>query len=341
MANNKDYYQILGVGRNASADDIKKAYRELALKWHPDRWVSKPDDERRRAEETFKEITEAYETLSDPNKKSRYDLQSTFGGGLDFMWDIKTNMGPRVQYGADVTVGIYLTIKQAICGDPAFEIEYTRDVRCQHCHGTGGKNGVTHVCPECNGTGTIHITQKTPFGSISQDFPCKRCRGTGSVYDEACPECAGTGLKKVREKIRVGIPPGAGKGMYFDLHGMGCEARTQDGVTGRLHIRVDGYVEDPVYTIENVNVVYRLKLNLRDAICGCTRRVEHPDGRTFDIIVDECTQPGKEYVFKNCGRRVDGLVFGTEEGDFIVRVEYQLPEKLTEKQKKLLRDFCK
>ncbi len=348
---NKDFYQILGVQRNATEDDIKKAYRKLALEWHPDRWVNKSEDERKMAEDKFKEMTEAYETLSDPAKRSQYDGNTGssgfnfggfgfgFGGGFgDFVWGDSPES--QLSRGADVMVDIKISIKDAVCGNNSFEIRYSKGVRCPKCHGTGGKEGHTKTCPLCGGAGKVRKTVRTPFGMSTVETPCGNCKTTGYIYDEPCEECGGTGFKEQMVSIRVGIPPGAGKGMRFNLHGMGSEPRDSSGMNGDLVITVVDYIEDPVWSIEGTNVVYSLKLNLRDALCGCSREVEHPDGTKYHVIVDELTPAGKEYVFNGRGLMPTSL-FDDKPGQFIVRVVYDLPEKLTEKQKRLLKDFCK
>ena len=348
-----NYYEILGVDKNASTEAIKSAYRKLALEWHPDRWVSKGDDKRKEAEEKFKEITEAYETLIDPVKKQAYDMKNGFSG-FDFNdpfvaftggrgWGGDAKWAKFGSYGGDAGVEIKITVHDAACGNPSFPITYSRKVRCDVCHGTGGKDGKTKTCPRCNGAGYREASTYGAFGSQRIRMTCGNCGGTGYVKDEDCDACGGTGLKTVVETVNVNIPRGTTLGMMFSIEGLGHESNKTDGITGSLNIRVTAIEEDPVYELHNLDIVYKLKLNLHDALCGCQRTVEHPNGKKYDIIVDELTPPGKEYFFKGEGVEAIGsdIIYGNINGDFTVRVEYELPEKLTAEKRKLLEKLCK
>ena len=253
---NKDYYQILGVDKNASADDIKSAYRRLAKKYHPD--LNKTDE----AAAKFKEINEAYEVLGDDKKRSNYDQYGSadgpqFGGEAggfgdffsgggsgfgDFFSDIFSAFGggrsERVQQrGEDINVSMTISFEEAYKGCEK-EISVSKIDKCEHCHGTGAKNGTEYTtCPDCHGTGRVRYQQRTMFGTTIREGGCQKCNATGKIVKEKCSECGGKGYSKGIKKVNVKIPAGIDDGQVLRMKGYG-NAPAREGISGDLNVKI-------------------------------------------------------------------------------------------------------
>lgn len=341
----RDYYEVLGLGRDAGEGDIKKAYRRLAMKFHPDR---NPDDAS--AEEKFKEATEAYEVLSDAEKREAYDrfghagvdpsVGGMGGGGFDGSFsDIFSDVfgdifgGGRgrssVQRGADLRYALELDLEQAVAGE-SVEIKVPTLTACEPCHGSGAKAGTSPTtCPDCGGAGQIRVAQ----GFFSLQQTCPRCRGAGQVITDPCSSCGGAGRVEKRKTLSVRIPPGVDTGDRIRLTGEG-EAGVNGGPPGDLYVQVE-VREHPIFVRDGGNLYCEVPISFVDAALGGELQVPTLDGRVKLKIPPE-TQTGK--LFRLRGKGV-APVRGGGVGDLLCRVTIETPVKLSDPQKKLLREL--
>ena len=340
----RDYYEVLGVERSAGEADVKKAYRRLAMKHHPDR---NPGDAA--AEEKFKEASEAYEVLSDQEKRERYDrfghagvegAGSGFGaGGFTDIGDIfgevfgdifgggRTRRGSR--RGRDLEYTLDLTLEQAVRGD-SVEIRVPTLATCEDCHGSGAKAGTSpSACPECEGRGQIRVSQ----GFFSLQQTCPRCRGAGRVILDPCPACHGRGRVEQRKTLAVKVPAGVDNGDRVRLPGEG-EAGANSAPPGDLYVQMR-VREHPIFTRDDTNLYCDVPLSFADAALGGEIEVPTLDGRVKVKVPPE-TQTGK--LFRLRGRGAPA-VRGGPTGDLLCRVVVETPVHLSEKQKEILRDF--
>ncbi len=339
-----DYYDVLGLGRDASEDDIKKAYRRLAMKYHPDR---NPDNVQ--AEEKFKEASEAYEILSDAEKRSAYNQfghagvdpgsmgGASFNGSFsdifsDVFGDIlgagRGGRGSRNR-GADLRYGLQLDLEQAVQGDTV-EIAVPILSTCEDCDGSGAKPGTRPAtCPDCRGTGQIRVAQ----GFFSLQQTCPRCRGAGEIITDPCRTCGGRGRVDKRRKLSVRIPPGVDDGNRIRLSGEG-EAGPHGGPPGDLYVEVQ-IREHPIFQREGAHLFCEAPISFVDAALGGELEVPTLTGRV-KVRVPAETQTGK--LFRLRGRGVTP-VRGGGVGDLHCKIVVETPVNLTEKQKDLLRQF--
>ena len=352
MAAKRDFYEILGVAKNASDDDIKKAYRKLAMKYHPDR---NPDS--KGAEEKFKEAKEAYEMLSDPQKRDAYDRYGHagvdpnmggggFGGGSggfadafgDIFGDIFGNAagggrggrgGPQVYRGADLRYNLEITLEQAANGfDTTIRVPSWDS--CDTCHGSGAKPGTSPTtCPTCAGHGQVRMQQG--FFSIQQT--CPKCHGTGKIIPEPCPTCAGAGRIKRNKTLEVKIPAGIDDGMRIRSSGNG-EPGMNGGPPGDLYVEIH-IKPHPVFQREGDDLHCEMPISYATAALGGDIEVPTLGGKV-SFTVPEGTQSGK--VFRLRGKGVKGVRSGLA-GDLFCHVVVETPVRLTERQKEMLREF--
>ena len=269
----RDYYEVLGVSKTSTPDEIKSAYRKAALKWHPDKWVNGTDDEKKTAEENFKEASEAYSVLSDENKKARYDrygfagmdggsagggfsgfgdfdlndiLNSVFGrgfdfggfsGGFGFGGGGNSRGGTVKQRGANLRVKVKLNLQEIAHGTKK-KIKVSKYVACTHCHGSGSEDGSTETCPTCHGRGQVVQTVNSFFGQMQTASVCPTCGGRGTVIKKKCTHCGGEGIMKGDEIIDIDIPAGVGEGMQLTVRGKG-NAGPHNGVNGDLLVLIE------------------------------------------------------------------------------------------------------
>ena len=351
----RDYYEVLGVSKNATKDEIKKAYRKLSKQYHPD--INKAPD----AAEKFKEIKEAYEVLSDDEKRARYDRfghadpNEAFGGGgfrgggFDFggfsgfggfedIFETFFGGGPRRQAsgprkGADVEYMMTLTFEEAAFGKET-EIEVPREETCETCHGSGAKPGTSpQPCSRCGGSGQITSEQATPFGRIINRRTCPTCGGTGRYIPEKCPTCGGTGRVKQRKKIHVKIPAGVDDGQQLRVAGQG-EPGVNGGPPGDWYIifRVEPH---EFFERDGLDIYCEVPLSFAQAALGDEIEVPTLYG-DVKLKIPAGTQTGTRFRLR--GKGVPN-VRGYGQGDQHVIVRVVTPTKLTEKQKQLLREF--
>ena len=344
----RDYYEVLGVSRSASAQDIKKAYRKLAMKYHPDR---NPDDTE--AEAKFKEASEAYEVLSDEQKKAAYDqyghagVDPNMGGGgfhsaaggasfSDIFGDVFGDIfgaggrgGTRANRGSDLRYTLELDLEEAVRGT-SVEIRVPTMVQCETCDGSGAKKGSSPVtCSTCGGIGQVRMQQ----GFFSVQQTCPACRGQGKIIKDPCPDCHGQGRKEKRKTLSVKIPPGVDTGDRIRLAGEG-EAGLNGGPTGDLYVQV-AVREHPLFRREGKDLYSEVPISFVDAALGGELEVPTLDGRVKLKIPAE-TQTGK--LFRLRGKGVTP-VRGGNPGDLLCRVIIETPVNLGKEQKELLKQF--
>ncbi|WAW14190.1 molecular chaperone DnaJ [Peptostreptococcus equinus] len=356
---NKDYYATLGISRDADDKEIKKAYRKMAMKYHPDK---NPDD--KEAEEKFKEVNEAYEILSDAEKKNIYDQygsdavngQGGFGGaggfgagGFEDIFDIfgsafgggfggfgggsARRRGPM--RGDDIRQSITIDFKDAAFGKK-LSIKINRNEECSKCHGSGAKPGTSKkTCSTCGGTGTVRDVKQTPFGNIASTRTCPTCGGTGEIIEEPCDKCHGKGYTRKTKTIDVDIPAGIDDGQIIRLAGQG-EYGELGGPRGDLLIIVN-VRNDDIFERQGFDVYVEMPISFVQAALGDDVLVPTIDGNV-KYSIPEGTQTGT--VFRLKGKGIQRLN-STSRGDQYVKVNVEVPTKLSDKQKDLLKEFAK
>lgn len=357
MADKRDYYEVLGLSKGASDDDIKKAYRRVAKECHPD---LHPDD--KAAEARFKEANEAYAVLSDPDKKAKYDqfgfagVDPNYGAGAggftgdfgdlgDIFGDIFSAFGggfggtrsqPRngPQRGESLRVRLAIAFEEAAFGCQK-EINISRIEQCPDCTGTGCAPGTTaEVCPDCKGSGVVRTQQRTAFGVFQSTNPCPRCSGTGKVIHTPCPKCRGNGSVRAQKKLNVSIPAGIDDGETVSLRGQG-NAGKNGGPSGDLLITVQ-VRPSRTFSREGTSIFYTAKMSFVQAALGAELEVPTLDG-PVSINIPEGTQTGA--VFRLKGKGVPSLRGGAR-GDEYVTVDLETPKNLNQKQKELMRELA-
>ena len=358
MAEKRDYYEVLGVEKNASADEIKKAYRKKAIQYHPDK---NPGD--KAAEEKFKEAAEAYEVLSDPQKRQRYDQfghagmggAGGFSGGGMSMEDIFSHFGdifggagfdlgdlfggggrsrgPRVRRGSDMRVKVRLTLEEIATGCEK-KIKVRKQVQCKSCNGTGSEDGRTETCPTCKGTGRTVRQQRGIFGMMQVQAECETCHGEGQIIKNKCAKCNGEGVVRDEEIITINIPAGVAAGMQLTMQGKG-NAAPRGGVAGDLLILIEEE-QHKDFIRQDSDLIYNLLLDMPTAILGGQIQIPTLSGEAR-ITITPGTQPGKVLRMRGKGLpRIDqyGRTYGT--GDLLINVGVYIPERLSKDERKLI-----
>ena len=359
MAEKRDYYEVLGVSKNATDAEIKAAYKKMAIKYHPDR-----NPGNKEAEEKFKEAAEAYDVLRDPEKRQRYDQfgfagmngQGGFGGGAGMSMDDIFSMmnevfgsgfgggfggfsgfggfggggrgGKHVEKGSDLRLKVRVNLKEVASGVTK-KFKINKYVTCPHCNGSGSEDGKKETCSKCNGSGVTYRTMNTMFGHMQTQTQCDACGGTGSVIRNKCKHCGGQGIVKGEEIVEIKIPAGVQEGMVVNERGKGNAARW-NGVPGDIQV----YIEEephPELLRDGQNLQYQLLLDVPTAILGGSAEVPTIDGKV-KIKIEPGTQPGKIMRLRGKGLPVvQGYGYGT--GDLIVQIGVYIPENLSREEK--------
>ena len=356
MAEKRDYYEVLGIQKGASEDEIKKAYKKLARKYHPD---MNPGD--KEAEEKFKEVNEANEVLSDPEKKARYDQfgfagvdpnygagaeGGAYGGGFDFgdLGDIFGSFfgggfgGQRrnpnaPQRGESIRASVSISFTEAAFGcEKSVTIE--RSEQCPTCKGSGCAPGTTpEICPDCHGSGTVQTRRQTPMGVFASNGPCRKCGGTGRLIHQPCSDCRGSGAVRKRRTIKVNIPAGIDHGQTISLRGQGGAGKN-GGPAGDLLITVMVQPHE-IFRRDGVDVFCEAPITFTQAVLGAELEIPTIDGKV-KYSIPEGTQTGT--VFRLKGKGVP-VLNGRGRGDQYVTVAIETPRSLNKEQKEALRRF--
>ncbi len=348
----KDYYETLGVDKKASKDEIKKAFHKLAHKHHPDKTGGD--------EAKFKEVNEAYQTLSDDSKRAQYDQFGSAGpqmggggygggfdgfdfsqGGADFGFDMGDIFGDlfgggsrrKSRRGADLQTSISLDFKEAIFGTEK-EIRVTKPSTCNTCHGNGAKPGTElHTCDQCKGSGVVKSVQRTILGSIATTQVCSKCDGVGKIPKEPCVTCKGKGVVSEPRTIKISVPAGIQNGETLRLQEHG-EA-IKGGPSGDLYVHVSVASHKTISRVGN-DLVSNLSIKLTDALLGAEYKVETLDG-SMPIIVPAGTKIGDTVILKQHGVPISS----SKRGNFIIKLTIALPEKLSKKAKEIIEELKK
>jgi len=358
----KDYYEILGISKSASEGEIKKAYRKLALKYHPDK---APENKKKEYEEKFKEISQAYGVLSDKEKRVQYDqygqtfegagfeqgfsqqdfrsFYDVFGGqdifenlGFGRIFEQMFGFGPKTRagqvdsYGQDIVVDAEIDLEDAFHGIKK-EIELRKFIVCSECQGKGGKS--LRKCSTCQGSGYEQVQSRSLFGIFIQQKPCSTCHGRGEMPEKTCPNCRGQGRIKEIKKIKVEIPNGIESGQTLKLSGQG-EAGPYGGQAGDLfvniHIRPHKYFQR-----QGNDLVYNLIINFTQAALGDKIEIPILDGK-IRLKIPAGTQPGEMIKLKGKGMP---QLYGRGKGDLIVKIQVSIPKKLSQRQRKAIKEY--
>jgi len=353
----RDYYEVLGVDKNASEDDIKKAYRRIAIKYHPDR---NPGD--KEAEEKFKEAAEAYDVLHDPQKRQQYDQFGFngpggmggfggFGGGFS-MDDIFSMFGDvfggrggfggfggfggghqaSQHRGSDLRLKVRMSLQEVATGVTK-KFKVRKDITCNHCHGTGSEDGQTDSCPTCHGSGVVTRTTQSLFGMMQTQSVCPTCQGEGRIIKNKCHECGGSGVVKGEEVVEIKIPAGVADGMVVNVPGKG-NAAVHNGVNGNIQVFIEEEPND-TFIRDGNNVLYNLLLDFPTAALGGDVEIPTIEGKKVKIGIEPGTQPGKTLRLRGKGLpSVQG--YGNTTGDLVVNVSVYVPKTLTHEERKVM-----
>ena len=354
----RDYYEVLGVKKDADEEEIKKAYRTLAKKYHPD---MHPGD--KAAEEKFKEVNQAYAILSDPDKRKKYDRFGAeaaegngsagaggfggfggFGQGMDFdLSDLFGDLfgGGRTstrrngpERGDDLLQRVFISFEEAAFGCKK-DVKYTRIDKCDTCGGTGAAKGTTpKVCSRCGGTGQVKVQQRTPFGVMQTARTCDACGGRGEIISDPCKTCGGKGVKNATKTLEVSIPAGIDNGQRITLRGMGNAGRN-GGPAGDLYISVQ-VRPHAIFERDGFNIYCDVPITFTEATLGATISIPTLEGNTT-YQIPEGTQTGTTFTLKGKGIP---MISGRGRGDLIFRVTVEVPKGLSDAQKDALRKFA-
>lgn len=361
----RDYYEVLGIDKNASEDEIKKAYRKLAIKYHPDRNPGSKE-----AEEKFKEAAEAYDVLHDPQKRQQYDqfgfnapgaggyggFGETGGFSMDDIFSMfgdvfgghgggfrgfggfsgESNRQPPQYRGSDLRLKVKLSLQEIATGvTKKFKVK--KDVTCTHCHGSGAENGSgSETCPTCHGSGVVVKTVRTMLGMMQTQTECPTCHGEGTVIKDKCRLCHGTGVVKGEEIVEIKIPAGVAEGMVVNVPGKG-NAGQRNGISGNIQVYIEEE-ENDTFIRDGQDVIYNLLLDFPTAALGGEVEIPTLEGTRVRIKIDAGTQPGKALRLRGKGLpAVQG--YGSGRGDLVVHVSVFVPKRLTLEEKNLLENL--
>lgn len=367
----RDYYEVLGVQKTASADEIKKAYKKMAIKYHPDRQANKSDAEKKEAEDKFKEAAEAYAVLSDDTKRQQYDqfgfdgpkmgggfggggfgdfdindiLNSVFGGGgfggggfSDFFGGGGRG-GARqqaVHRGSDLRLKVRLSLLEVSTGVTK-KFKVRKDVKCPHCNGTGAEgNSAPETCSTCHGQGYVVRSRQTMFGMMQSQEACPTCNGEGKVIKNKCRHCSGMGIIKGEEVIEINIPAGVQDGMIVTAQGKG-NAGARNGINGDIQVFITEEPND-TFVRDGNDIRYNLLLDFPTAALGGKVEIPTIDGKKLAVTIEPGTQPGKTLRLRGKGLpAVKGYGYGT--GDMVLNISVYVPKTLSKDEKTTLESW--
>ncbi len=356
----RDYYEVLGVNKNASEDEIKKAYRKIAIKYHPDR-----NPGNKEAEEKFKEAAEAYDVLHDKQKRQQYDQFGFdgptgaggfggFGGAGMNMDDIFSMFGdifggragfggfgggqrrPQQHRGSDLRLKVKLSLNEVANGVTK-KFKVRKDITCSHCHGSGAEAGSgTETCQTCHGSGVITHTTQSIFGMMQTQGVCPTCNGEGHVIKNKCKHCGGSGVVKGEEVVEINIPAGVAEGMVVNVPGKG-NAGMRNGISGDIQVFIDEEDND-IFVRDGNNLIYNLLIDFPTAALGGDVEIPTIEGTRLKVKIDNGTQPGKTLRLRGKGLpAVQG--YGHGMGDLIVNISVYVPKTLSREEKDALTQF--
>jgi molecular chaperone DnaJ len=358
MSGKRDYYEVLGLEKEASADEVKKSFRKLAYQYHPDRNKDKG------SEEKFKEISEAYAVLSDPEKKQKYDayghagingnytsedifrgadfsgfgfnvediFSRFFGGGFSGFGS-QQRSGP--QKGRDLETAVEVTLEQAASGTEV-ELNLNKNDKCSRCGGTGAEPGSSVItCPTCNGRGQVQRAVSSPFGRMITVTPCERCQSRGKITEKPCTKCRGLGVEETRKKINVKIPPGIEENVYLTLRGQG-DAGYYGGPSGDLYVGVR-IKAHPYLIRRGADTIFEARINYPQAVIGAEINIPILGGEA-KVTIPQGTQNGD--ILRLRGRGMP-RINGSGRGDQLIHITVDVPKKLSRRQKELIEELAK
>jgi len=359
MSQKRDYYEVLGLQKDATADEIKKAYRKIAIKYHPDR---NPGD--KEAEEKFKEAAEAYNVLHDPQKRQQYDQFGFngpdaggfggFGGTSMNMDDIFSMFGDifgghgfggfggggrarqQQHRGNDLRLKVRLTLEEINQGVTK-KFKLRKDIPCSHCNGSGAENGSgMETCPTCHGSGVITHTTQSIFGMMQTQGVCPTCQGEGQIIKNKCHECGGTGVVKGEEVVEIKIPAGVAEGMVVNVPGKG-NAGQRNGISGDIQVFIEEEEHD-TFVRDGNDLIYNLLLDFPTAVLGGEVEIPTIEGSKLKVKVENGTQPGKTLRLRGKGLPVvQG--YGSGRGDLVVNISVYVPKTLSREERQAMENF--
>lgn len=353
----KDLYEILGLTRETFNDkDCKKNYKKLSLKYHPDKFVGKSEEEQKEATEKFKEITHAYDVLSDPEKRRNYDMfgdenasgdvggfNPFSGGGFNPFGDVFNGFNPfgranqrqsqRLQPGEDVQMNIPVTIEDLFNG-LSKTVKYKIKVRCVSCHGKGGSGQKT--CPKCNGAGYIVTQHKSGMGWTQiQQTTCPHCGGSGFIVENKCSRCGGSGFEDKEVTLDISFDPGIANGQPNIYYGKGYEAKDHRAENGNFIAVAKYKIDEDKYIIDGLNVLEHVYIPYYDALLGCNYTVNIPNGKVKSVKIKPCTTDSTVLKFSKEGIK-DKV---GHQGDYFICIHYEIPETLSSIEKAHLEEI--
>lgn len=339
MSERKDYYAILGVDKDATPEQIRKQYLKLSKKYHPDTMAGKSEEEKKAAEEKFKEIAEAYDVLSDPDKKYKYEHGNFEYQGGEFdpfdmfahFRDMTSEFGmgdfgntQQVVKGKTKRVRIPLTLEEMYNGGKK-KIKISRNVACSHCNGTGSKDGHLDVCPECGGYGMKNEVRRNGNMIFETNTVCNRCNGTGKIVTNPCSHCHGTGLSEEKTEVEINYPKGMIAGMTMTMDGMGDAPYHGDGEYGDLIVEFQ-LVKHKFFTVQRNNLILFQDIPILDAITGCNIEVDGIDGKKYSVKIPQLSEDGKQFRLNGKGMPI---LHRSGYGDLYVVIKYKMPKSLS------------
>ena len=359
----RDYYEVLGVDKKASAADIKKAYRKIAIKYHPDRQGDKSDAEKKEAEEKFKEAAEAYSVLSDEQKRQQYDQfgfdgpnMGGFGGfggaggfSMDDIFDMFGDVfggrggfggfsgfggggsrGQQIHRGSDLRLKVRLNLQEVATGVTK-KFKVRKDIKCSHCGGTGGEG--IETCKTCHGSGVVTRQQQSIFGVMQTQSVCPTCGGEGKTIKKKCPHCHGEGVERGEEVVEINIPAGVQDGMVVNAPGKGNVGK-RNGIAGDIKVFIEEEPND-TFVRDGKDLIYNLLLDFPTAALGGDVNIPTIEGGKLKLKIEAGTQPGKTLRLRGKGLpSVQGYGYGN--GDILVNISIYVPQTLSKDEKQAL-----